>query len=142
MEKAFIVLIIMIYLHIFDDFHLQGILASMKQKQWWKDAWEKDNENSSYKKHEFSFYERDYIPALIAHSFSWAFTVTLPILWLLHRQGEVMGPYFLMLILNTIIHAYIDNEKANKHTINLVADQSYHMAQILLIWICFLGVIY
>ena len=30
------VFLLMILLHVIDDFHLQGILASMKQKEWWK----------------------------------------------------------------------------------------------------------
>ena len=28
-------LLFMVFLHIVDDYYLQGILASMKQKQWW-----------------------------------------------------------------------------------------------------------
>ena len=35
MDKTFI-LLLMIFLHIIDDFNLQGIMASMKQKEWWK----------------------------------------------------------------------------------------------------------
>ena len=142
MGKAFTVLIIMIYLHIFDDFHLQGILASMKQKQWWKDAWEKDSENSGKTEHEFSFYEKDYIPALIAHSFSWAFTVMIPILWLMHRNGEVGFDYFFMLIWQAFLHGLVDHMKANKRSINLVEDQIYHMIQILMTWLCYLGILY
>ena len=30
------VFLLMILLHVIDDFHLQGILANMKQKEWWK----------------------------------------------------------------------------------------------------------
>lgn len=37
MNKLYvIVLILMLLAHIFADFHLQGILADMKQEQWWK----------------------------------------------------------------------------------------------------------
>ena len=28
-------LIIMVFLHIVDDYYLQGVLATMKQKDWW-----------------------------------------------------------------------------------------------------------
>ena len=34
MNKMFC-LLLMIFLHIIDDYKLQGILASMKQKNWW-----------------------------------------------------------------------------------------------------------
>ena len=34
MSKIFI-LLFMIMMHIVDDYYLQGILASMKQKSWW-----------------------------------------------------------------------------------------------------------
>ena len=33
----YIILIIMIFLHIVDDFYLQGVLAKFKQKDWWKE---------------------------------------------------------------------------------------------------------
>ena len=64
--KIFI-LIVMLFFHIVDDYYLQGILAKMKQKKWWK-------ENANNKK-----YKYDYIVALICHSFSWAFMIMLPI---------------------------------------------------------------
>ena len=34
-----------------------------------------------------------------------------------------------------MVHAKIDNEKANKHTINLMVDQSLHLLQIICTWI-------
>jgi hypothetical protein len=34
MNNCFL-LLLMIFLHIVDDYYLQGILASMKQKEWW-----------------------------------------------------------------------------------------------------------
>ena len=49
----------MILLHVIDDFHLQGILASMKQKEWWK-------KQEGYK----DLYKDDYITALMIHSIS------------------------------------------------------------------------
>lgn len=55
-----IILFSMIFLHILDDFCLQGIMASMKQKSWWQ----KDSVGSQPK------YKNDYIAALFAHSFS------------------------------------------------------------------------
>lgn len=52
------ILIFMIFCHIIDDYFLQGILASMKQKVWWK-------ENYPDK-----IYSKDYLMALFMHSFS------------------------------------------------------------------------
>ncbi len=46
------VLLSMIFLHIVDDYYLQGILASMKQKSWWE-------ENAPQR-----LYKYDYIVAL------------------------------------------------------------------------------
>ena len=58
-----LILICMIFMHIVDDYYLQGVLASMKQKQWW----EKNAPDKLYK--------YDYIVALIMHSFSWTFMI-------------------------------------------------------------------
>ncbi len=33
----FFVILLMIFCHIVDDYYLQGILAKMKQKMWWKE---------------------------------------------------------------------------------------------------------
>lgn len=35
--KNVFVLLSMIFLHIVDDYYLQGILVSMKQKSWWEE---------------------------------------------------------------------------------------------------------
>jgi len=44
---------------------------------------------------------------------------------------------FLMLsyIFNTMIHAFIDNLKANEERINLIIDQLLHLGQIIITWI-------
>lgn len=36
---------------------------------------------------------------------------------------------------STMIHSFIDNQKANKKTINLITDQTLHLIQIILIFI-------
>ena len=115
-----IILFSMIFLHIVDDFCLQGIMASMKQKSWWQ----KDPVGSQSK------YKYDYIAALLAHSFSWAFMIMIPIL-----VSGTWNPF--VLILNMLVHAFIDNMKANHMRINLIADQSMHLLQILVTWLCF-----
>lgn len=115
-----VVLILMFFTHIVDDYYLQGILAKMKQKGWWK-------ENASDEKYKF-----DYIPALICHALSWTIMITLPILY-----ASSWNPHWALYIImgaNLAIHAVIDDLKANKHKINLCIDQSVHFAQIIATW--------
>jgi hypothetical protein len=57
--KAVLMLLFMIWLHIFADYHLQGILANMKQKSWWMGQ-KKNNQNIFYG-------ELDYKVALLTH---------------------------------------------------------------------------
>ena len=126
MDNKIFVLLSMIFLHIIDDYKLQGILASMKQKKWWE-------EQKEYKK----LYKYDYIPALIEHSFSWTFMVMLPIAISLHFNT---GWWIIVYIVNIIIHAFVDDLKANKFKINLVIDQSIHIMQIVITWLIFICV--
>ena len=116
--KLFI-LFVMIFAHIVDDYYLQGILANLKQKSWWENQ-------KSYK----PMYKYDYIVALIMHAFSWSFMISLPILYLGFTKWIVVA-----IILNTIIHGIVDDLKANKGKINLIADQSIHIIQIVITWI-------
>ena len=118
-------LFLMIFAHIFDDYYKQGILASMKQKAWWK-------ENASD-----AMYRFDYIAALIAHSFSWAFMITLPIV-IVHYSNLDPLAYGIALLANMVIHAIVDDLKANRKKINLIVDQSVHLVQIFVTWLCFL----
>ena len=114
--KAF-VFIAMIFCHIVDDYYLQGILAKMKQKSWWR---KQENYND--------YYRFDYIVGLLMHSLSWAFMIMLPIALYLHFQIDwVFGLTF---VINAIIHCIIDDLKANKKIINLVLDQTVHIVQI------------
>ena len=117
MNNAFIFLL-MIFFHIVDDYYLQGILASMKQKKWWK-------ENAPE-----SLYKHDYIWALFMHSFSWAFMIMLPIAFKTNFNIDFFFIY--IFILNVIGHAFIDDAKANKKELNLVQDQSLHLLQIVM----------
>lgn len=123
MNIEIFILLSMIFLHIIDDYKLQGILASMKQKKWWK-------EQREYKE----LYKNDYIPALIEHSFSWTFMIMLPIAIYLKFN---IGWWAFAYIVNMVIHAFVDDLKANKFKINLVIDQSIHMVQIVVTWLIF-----
>lgn len=121
--KLFI-LFVMIFAHIVDDYYLQGILASLKQKSWWE-------KQENYK----PLYKYDYIVALIMHAFSWSFMISLPILYLGFTKWIVVE-----IILNTIIHGIVDDLKANKGKINLIVDQSIHIVQILITWILLVAI--
>lgn len=117
-------LCLMIFAHVYDDYYKQGILASMKQKSWWKS-------NSPDRMYRF-----DYIAALVAHSFSWAFTVTLP-LFVLFMASFDAETYCVALAINMIVHCFVDDLKANRKKINLVTDQLIHILQIVLTWFYF-----
>lgn len=107
---------LMIFCHIIDDYYLQGILASMKQKKWWE-------ENAPD-----VLYKHDYLMALAMHSFSWAFMIMLPVA--LFYGFNTSADFLLIMIMNAIIHATVDHQKANVKKINLITDQCIHILQI------------
>lgn len=114
--NVWFVLLVMIWLHIFDDYFLQGQLCQLKQKQWWID------------KGYIDIYKYDYIVALICHSFSWSFSIMFPVaLWL---QFNINYVFVIIFIVNIIIHAVVDDLKCNKLLINLIIDQVIHFIQI------------
>lgn len=115
MSKAFVVLL-MLFCHIVDDYYLQGILAQMKQRKWWK-------ENAALQKYRF-----DYLIALVMHAMSWAFMIMLPVA--IYYNFNIGGHFVTFFIANMLVHALVDNEKANKLSINLVVDQLIHILQI------------
>lgn len=119
----------MIFLHIVDDYYFQGWLASAKQKSYWE-------QNAPDE-----LYKHDYIMALFMHSFSWAFMImVVPSVYTLinttntNNASLVIALFFLI---NLSIHMVVDNSKANLKKINLVQDQSYHLAQIIITWVAF-----
>ena len=117
----------MIFCHIVDDYYLQGWLASAKQKSWWeKNAPEK-------------LYKYDYLAALFMHSFSWSFMIMLPPTIALMVAGGIWKP--VLLIVNLMIHMFVDNLKANEKKINLVQDQIIHVIQIIFTWWILIGIL-
>ena len=111
----------MLFCHIVDDYYLQGILASMKQKSWWK-------------KHTSDpLYKHDYIMALCEHAFSWTFMIFLP-MFIAHFFGIQLNEKFIIALfcLNWGIHIITDDLKANKLKINLIQDQLIHICQIII----------
>ena len=115
MNNVFIVLC-MIFFHVIADYNLQGWLASAKQKSYWE------------KNAPDEMYEHDYICVLVMHSFSWTFMIMLP---LIYAVGFKVNSFLLLLFVsNVLIHAIIDDLKANKQAINLWYDQLIHICQI------------
>ena len=123
MSKEFVYLL-MLFCHIIDDYNLQGWLASAKQKEWWK-------KNAPEK-----MYEKDYVMALIVHSISWAFMIMLPIA--LYYGFNIGYEYIIAMIINTVVHAVVDNLKANEKKINLWVDQAIHLIQIAITYSIFM----
>ena len=114
------VFLIMILLHIIDDFVLQPIcLSKLKQKSFWE-TYVKDDEK----------YKFDYKVALVIHALSWAIMIHLPLMVIGISENGIL----FSVIINTIIHAWIDDEKANKLNINLLFDQLIHLIQIGVTW--------
>lgn len=127
----FLLIFGMIFCHIVDDYYLQGVLAKMKQRKWWK-----EQPNYSAK------YSDDYLAALAAHAFSWAMMIHVPWFILFYLTSYTLPwPIIISIILNTVIHFIIDNEKANRYTINLITDQLLHVAQIILTAVWMISII-
>ncbi len=105
--KLFI-LLLMIFLRIVDDFHIQGCLEELKQIKWWRDITQEDK------------YKNDYLVALVVHSFSWVFTISLPVFHI--NNFSISSLLILWFILNVVIHGIIDGMRASKLKINLITD--------------------
>lgn len=117
-------LIVMLFMHIVDDYHLQRALAKYKQREWWR-------ENFSDR-----LYKYDYITALILHSFSWTFCIMIvPMLASNISKLSLIG----LFAINTIIHAVTDHIKCNELLISLTQDQLIHIFQVIVTWsVCFI----
>ena len=108
---------LMLFCHVIEDFHIQGILANLKQANWWKESVE-----------DFEPYCRDYIVALLIHGFEWSFFVHIPLMWFIGFTPAVC----ISLFINTLLHSFIDDLKCNKELTNLKQDQLLHIIQIAL----------
>lgn len=121
-------LIFMLFAHIVDDYYLQGWLASAKQKKWWA------------KNAPDELYRNDYLMALFCHSLSWSIMTFLPILIYSLCNNIALDWFYLAIPINLSIHFIVDDLKANKLKINLIADQSIHFIQIIITWLLFIGI--
>ena len=117
------ILLVMIFMHIVDDYYLQGVLAKMKQSKWWQENAPK------------ALYKYDYIVALIMHAFSWTFMVMLPIAY--YMAFSLNELFYVWFAANLVLHAVIDNAKANNGSINLIIDQTLHLIQIIVTFAIF-----
>lgn len=121
MTMKVLVLFIMIFLHIVDDFYLQGILAKLKQRSWWEENYPNP------------MYRNDYKVALVVHAFSWTFMIMLPlmVIMVLTKYFTYLNKYIGLFEINIIMHVFIDHLKANVKKISLLTDQLLHLVQII-----------
>lgn len=152
---SILIFLFMVLMHILEDFHLQGILADMKQKGWWDDRFIEKAECSDlteegkdhYYESMFTKYHRDYIPALMMHAFEWSMFIHIPLMvwygWTLGIpfETDVVWTFIGSIVINTLIHAYVDDLKANRLKINLVQDQLIHVLQMAVTFAVFWGVL-
>ena len=134
MVSAFLLLIAMIWCHLDNDFRKQGILANMKQKSWWE---QQDGYNDTY--------EYDYIAALWTHAIWWGIEIHIPVIAYIWYRGQLTPTRILLLVFVMIVqittHKSIDDAKANLKLINLVIDQSLHVFQIVVSFVCALIIV-
>lgn len=124
------ILMFMLFMHVIDDFHLQGCLATLKQKKYWFEECEKlAKSGGTGMAHWVGLFGYDWIPSLLMHAFQWSFMVMLPIFVV---KKEMSMAYIIALIANTIVHAIVDHFKCNRLQINLIIDQFLHIVQIVI----------
>lgn len=126
-----IIFFAMIFLHIVDDYYLQGCLSNMKQKSFWEEH------------HPEDMYKDDFLIALVLHAFSWTFSIHIPIMYLLLKNnytGKQLMIFATLFIVNVVIHSIVDHFKANKKTINLTTDQLIHIGQIFVSFVTYLWI--
>lgn len=110
-----VVLTLMLLGHLVSDYTLQGWLADGKQESWWKKICGGEIPNK---------YKHDYIAALVCHSLYWSIFICAPF--------YASGHFLSAIVVNTGIHAVVDDLKANQKRINLIQDQLLHLIQILI----------
>lgn len=115
---------IMVFFHIYDDFYHQSksFLVTGKQKSWWE------------RNCPDIMYENDYLIVLFLHAFSWSFMVHIPLIIykLVIIENLVFEPFCSSIFIHSMIHAFVDDLKANKLRINLIVDQLLHLLQMII----------
>ena len=69
-------------------------------------------------------YKNDYKAALFCHALYWSIFICAPFF--------ASSWFFVAVVLNTVVHAIVDDLKANQFKINLIQDQLLHLGQILI----------
>jgi hypothetical protein len=112
----------MILLGIIDDFVFQvQKLNVLKQKsEWVSYIGNLDDFNRSK-------YKYDYIMATLIHGFSWSIMVHLPFIVINGFKDSLV--LSVIIIIQAILHAFVDDLKANRYKINLWQDQTFHIMQ-------------
>lgn len=113
------ILVLMLLGHLVADYTLQGWLADGKQESWWKKICGGKIPDK---------YKHDYVAALLCHALYWSIFICAPFYASIHFLSAI--------ILNTGLHAIVDDLKANQKAINLVQDQLIHLGQILVTFFC------
>lgn len=119
-----------VLLHLIADYPLQGCLANLKQRDWWREQiidLRHKNKDKSYEWHNKveRLYRNDYLAGLICHSMMWSILTFLPLM-LVYTPGI----FTTVVLANMISHLVVDHGKANQHMINLCQDQMLHLLQI------------
>ena len=122
-EMLKLVLLVLL-LHFYSDFNLQigAKLDSMKQKIWWRRQFKKLKMDDVDAKH----YGYDFKCALLIHAFVWSILTFAPLIYFTKSVAGILA----MVAANTLIHAKIDDVKANEYLLNLIEDQAMHIVQI------------
>lgn len=127
-----IVLLAMYFLHVIEDFHVQGLLGQLKQKKTWVEYCKNEPES-------FQRYRNDYKVCLLLHAFEWSCFIMAPMFVLMLGYYKawtfsIIIPLFMTLGLNIRLHYDIDDMKCNRMEISLVTDQIIHAIQIFVTW--------
>lgn len=113
----------MVLCHILDDFVVQPVcLSQMKTKSWWVKECEKVGAD-------FKKYKDDYLVAITMYATSWSIMILVPLMLMCDVPDTLLITLF---AINMIVHAVVDNLKANMGKINLFTDQIIHMWQIII----------
>lgn len=115
--------LIMVAIHVLHDFNQGEPIANMKQKDWWKEHYPA------------RLYRNDYIIVLILHGVLWSVLVSIPIFVFRYCiYDEVYNSLIVFsIIINAMVHAFIDHLKANRKCISLLQDQILHLLQLLIL---------
>ena len=132
-DTFWLLLMACLYMHVLDDFVLQkATLCDLKQKDWWRKLVGPEFEKSRY--------SHDYVMALFIHAGQCSLGMLLPIALFQLFKGMPVDVLFLWMAfcVNTCVHAFVDNLKANEFAINLIEDQMAHIVQIVVTLVVFI----